>query len=145
MTLTKHAKIAASALAVAAVALAPAAAGAGAAPHKKKKKHAKTVTKTVGIHDNYYEPAKLTVRKNTIVKWQWPITTGDTHDVTLKKGPKGVKKSKPCTGGKITKCNKSGSGAIGIKFNPKFNKKGTYNFVCTIHPTTMKVKVVVKG
>ena len=31
-----------------------------------------------------------------------------------------------------------------VKFNPKFNKKGTYNFVCTIHPTTMKVKVVVK-
>ncbi len=37
-------------------------------------------------------PAKLTIPKGSTVKWQWPITTGDTHDVTLKKGPKGVKK-----------------------------------------------------
>ncbi len=50
------------------------------------------MTKKVGIFDNYYEPAKLTIPKGSTVKWQWPITTGDTHDVTLKKGPKGVKK-----------------------------------------------------
>ena len=84
------------------------------------------------------------VKKDAKVKFNWGSGNANTHNVTLKKGPKGVKKSKPCTGGKITQCNKSGSGAIGIKFNPKFNKKGTYNFVCTIHPTTMKVKVVVK-
>ena len=48
--------------------------------------------------------------------------------MTLKKGPKGVKKSKkPCAKGKITKCNRSASGSIGINFAPTFNKKGTYN------------------
>ena len=61
-----------------------------------------------------------------------------------KKGP-GVKKSKKqCAKGKITKCNKSASGSIGINFKPTFNKPGTYNFICTIHPTVMKMKVVVK-
>jgi len=101
--------------------------------------------KNVKVRDDFFSPTKVTVKKNAKVKFKWGSGNINTHNVTLKKGPNGVKKSKKaCTGGKITKCNKSASGAIGIKFNPKFNKKGTYNFVCTIHPTTMKVKVVVK-
>jgi plastocyanin len=129
MTLTKHAKIAASALAVAAVALAPAAAGAGAASHKKKK-HTKSVTKTVGIHDNYYEPAKLTVREGTIVKWQWPITTGDTHDVTLKKGPKGVKKFQ------------SEIAASDYSYKYRFKVAGKYHIICSLHEgMTMDITV----
>jgi plastocyanin len=102
--------------------------------------------KSVKVADDFFSPTKVKVKKNAKVKFKWDSMNINTHNVTLKKGPKGVKKSKkPCTGGKITKCNKSASGVLAIKFNPKFNKKGTYNFVCTIHPTTMKVKVVVKG
>lgn len=101
-------------------------------------------TKSVGVHDDYYAPTKVNVKKNAQVKFKWDGMNLNPHNVTLKKGPKGVKKSKPCTHGKITKCNKSGTGAIGIKFTPTFNKPGTYNFICTIHPTTMKMKVVVK-
>ena len=128
MTLTKHAKIAASALAVAAVALAPAAAGAGAASHEKKQP--KSVTKTVGIHDNYYEPARLTVRQNTIVKWQWPITTGDTHDVTLKKGPKGVKKFQ------------SEIAASDYSYKYRFKVAGKYHIICSLHEgMTMDITV----
>jgi len=97
----------------------------------------------VKVLDDFFKPTNVKIKKNKKVTWKWGQDFNQ-HNVTLKKGPKGVKKSKPCTGGKITKCNKSGSGTIGIKFNPKFNKKGTYNFVCTVHPTTMKVKVVVK-
>jgi plastocyanin len=99
--------------------------------------------KTVKVKDDFFSPTSVKVKKDAKVKFKWGSDNINTHNVTLKKGPKGVKKSKPCTGGKITKCNKSGSGTL-IKFNPKFNKKGTYNFVCTVHPTTMKVKVVVK-
>lgn len=101
-------------------------------------------TKSVGVHDDYYAPTKVKVKKNAKVKFKWDKINLNPHNVTLKKGPRGVKKSKPCTHGKITKCNKSGTGAIGIKFTPTFNKPGTYNFICTIHPTTMKMKVVVK-
>jgi plastocyanin len=130
MTLTKHAKIAASALAVAAVALAPAAAGAGAATHKKKKHHAKSVTKTVEIHDNYYEPAKLSIHKGSTVKWQWPITTGDTHDVTLKKGPKGVKKFQ------------SEIAASDYTYKRKFTVAGKYHIICSLHEgMTMDITV----
>ncbi len=102
-------------------------------------------TKKVGVYDDYFAPATLKVKKNTKVKFKWDKFNLNTHNVTLKKGPKGVKKTKkPCSKGKITKCNKSASGSVGINFAPKFNKKGTYNFICTIHPTVMKLKVVVK-
>jgi len=103
-------------------------------------------TKKVKVVDDFFTPTKLTVKKDTKVSFKWDKTNLNTHNVTLKKGPKGVKKSKkPCAKGKITKCNKSASGSVGINFAPKFNKKGTYNFICTIHPTVMKMKVVVKG
>ncbi|GIK76352.1 MAG: hypothetical protein BroJett022_00420 [Actinomycetes bacterium] len=101
-------------------------------------------TKTVQVADDYFAPTKVTVKKDAKVKFKWDPVNGNPHNVTMKKGPKGVKKSKACTSGKITKCNKSGTGAIGIKFTPKFNKKGKYSFVCTVHPTTMKMKVEVK-
>jgi plastocyanin len=126
MTLTKHAKIAAAALAAAGVALAPAVAGAGAATKKKPK----PVTKTVGIHDNYYEPAKLTVPKGSTIKWQWPITTGDTHDVTLKKGPKGVKKFQ------------SEIAASDYTYKRKLTVAGKYHIICSLHEgMTMDITV----
>ena len=60
-------------------------------------------------------------------------------------GPEGRQEDEAaCAKGKITKCNKSASGSIGINFTPTFNKKGTYDFVCTIHPTVMKLTVKVK-
>ena len=102
-------------------------------------------TAKVGVFDDYFSPAKLEVKKDTKVKFKWDDTNLNTHNATMNKGPKGVKKTKkPCAKGKVTECNRSGSGSIGINFAPTFNKKGTYNFVCTIHPTTMNVKVVVK-
>jgi plastocyanin len=32
----------------------------------------------------------------------------------------------------------------GAEFTDKFNTPGTYKFICTIHPTQMKLTVVVK-
>ena len=120
-------------IAVAAVAM-PAAGVAG------KGKKAK-----VAVKDDFFSPDTLKVKKNTKVNFKWNKMNLNTHNVTLKKGPKGVKKTKkPCAKGKITKCNKSASGSIGINFAPTFNKKGTYKFVCTIHPTVMQLTVKVK-
>lgn len=102
-------------------------------------------TAKVKVLDDFFSPATLKVKKDTKVSFKWDKMNLNTHNVTLKKGPKGVKKTKkPCAKGKITKCNKSASGSIGINFAPTFNKKGTYDFVCTIHPTVMKLTVKVK-
>jgi plastocyanin len=127
MTLTKHGKFAASALAVAAVALTPAVAGAGAAT---KKKPAKPTTEKVGIHDNYYEPAKLYVSKGSTIKWVWPSSTGDTHDVTLDSAPKGVKKFQ------------SEIAASGYTYSKKLTVAGKYHIICSLHEEmTMDITV----
>jgi plastocyanin len=99
----------------------------------------------VTVNDDYYSTSKLKVKKDTKVSFKWDSMNLDTHNVTLKKGPKGVKTTKkPCAKGKVTKCNRSANGAIGINFAPTFNKPGTYLFNCTIHPDLMQLKVVVK-
>ncbi len=102
--------------------------GAGGATEAKRK------PKIVKVRDDYYTPTSVTAKPGKTVKWTWGNVNTDSHDVTLKKGPKGVKKSK----------FRSIAGAIGITFRPKFEKTGTYNFYCTIHPDIMQMKVVIK-
>ncbi|MFN8111801.1 MAG: plastocyanin/azurin family copper-binding protein [Solirubrobacterales bacterium] len=98
----------------------------------------------VKVEDDFFSPTKLTVKQDTKVAFKWQKDNLNTHNVTMTKGPKGVKKTKkPCAKGDVTKCNKSASGSIGINFAPTFNKKGSYTFVCTIHPTVMKINVKV--
>ena len=47
--------------------------------------------KTADLGDNYFAPAKLTVKKGTTIVWKWDNTT-DVHDVVLRSKPAGVKK-----------------------------------------------------
>jgi plastocyanin len=98
---------------------------------------AETAKKTakVKVGDDFFSPTTLKVKKGTKVKWKWLPENGNPHNVTLTKGPKGVKK-KDLT---------SKTGSIGVKFNRKLKKKGTYKFICTIHATVMKQTVKVKG
>jgi plastocyanin len=63
------------------------AATAGAA----KKKAPTPKPKAIKVGDDFFSPKKLKVKKNTTIKWKWSADNADTHDVRLKKGPKGVK------------------------------------------------------
>ncbi len=113
------------ALALLAGVLALALAGASAtAKHRTK-------TKTVKVGDDYYSPAKLTIKKGTKVRWTWNADNTDTHDVRLKKGPHGVKKFK------------SELAASDYSFSKKFTKPGTYKIYCSLH-REMKETIVVK-
>lgn len=106
---------------------------------------AKTAKVTVG--DDFFAPVEVKVKKNDKVKWAWDPSNTNPHNVTMTKGPKGVKKGckrkgKDAYSPLISKCNKSATGAIGIKFTKKMDVKGKYTFICTIHPTMkMSVKV----
>jgi plastocyanin len=96
---------------------------------------AKAKTEKVKVLDDFYKPDNVKIKKNNKVKWKW----GDdfnTHNVALKKGPKGVKKSK---------FTSQTSSDEGFTFTKKFKKPGKYNFYCTIHPDVMTMKVTVKG
>ena len=91
-----------------------------------------TKTKSVKVLDDFYTPTKITINKGSRVKWVWGSGDIDRHSVTLTSGPKGTHiadfRSPTKTSG---------------TFKRKFTIKGTYKFHCTVHPTSMKMQVVV--
>jgi plastocyanin len=129
MRLMQHRRsFAMAACALGAAIAAPVARGAGNVSHKPK-----PVVKKVQVSDNFYSPTKVTITKGSSVNWVWSKTNFDTHNVTLIRGPKGVKKSK------FTSID----GSRGLHFKRRFTTPGTYHFECTIHPS-MNVAVTVK-
>jgi plastocyanin len=113
----------------AAIALVVAATAAGTASAGDPPAHA-AATKTVTIGDNFFSPKTLKVRKGTIVQWVWgPDNSGTAveHNVT---GAKGNRFASEDT----------------MKPDKPFRKRitRTTNVICTIHPTTMKLKITVK-
>jgi plastocyanin len=90
----------------------------------------------VSVADFYFGPDKATIKKGGAVKWVWASTNTEPHDVHLKKGPKGLKKP----GTYSTKT----TAVTNAEFKKKFETPGTYHFICTIHPTKMKLTVTVK-
>lgn len=90
-------------------------------------------TKVVAVADDFFSPGKVSIHKYDRVKWKWtPVF--NNHNVTLKSAPKHVRKSK---------FRSQTTSNPDYRFTRKFKKPGTYRFICTIHPTQMKVKVVV--
>src|SRR4051794_31335095 len=101
-------------------------AGAGKAPKPK----------VVSVADFYYAPAAVTLKKGGSILWKWASTNTQPHDVHLKSGPKKLAKK----GSYSTKT----TAVTNAQFKKKFETPGTYKFICTIHPTQMKMTVTVK-
>ena len=139
LKITRRAPLAAvTAVALTGAVAAPVASAAGHAParaatHATKPKH-KSVTKTVKVKDDFFSPSKMTIKVGDKVNFVWASTNINTHNVTLLKGPKGVKKSK------FT----SLSGSTDFHFERKFTVAGKYHFICTIHPSMMNFYLTVK-
>ncbi len=100
----------------------------------KPRHHKPAKPKIVKVADDYYSPTTLTVHKSASIRWAWSYSNYDTHNVRLKKGPRGVKKS----------VFRSPTGAVGIHFQRKLKKPGTYKFICSLHATVMRMTVTVK-
>jgi plastocyanin len=81
--------------------------------------------KTVKVSDNYYGPKSLTVGRGTKVTWKWVGVL--KHNVVVHAGPSAFSSKTQVRG----------------SYSHTFTKKGTYQLVCTIHPS-MKMTVVVK-
>src|SRR3954451_22617645 len=77
--------------------------------------------RTVEVRDYFYAPAKVNVQRGTTLVWRWPEGGGDTHDVELVRGPKGVK---PFA---------SGVANTEYRYARKLTKPGTYVFDCSLH------------
>jgi plastocyanin len=91
--------------------------------------------KTVKIGDNFYSPAKMTVKPYTKVTWRWPSLAsggGDTHDVYFLRRPKGIPHYQ------------SDPAAADYRYAKLLTKVGTYKIVCTFHEGEMTQTIVVK-
>jgi len=111
--------------------------GAGAASAKAPTATASAAKpKLVTVNDFFFGPSSVTVNKGGSVKWVWSSTNTAPHDVHLKSGPKGLKQR----GTYSTKT----TAVTDAEFKKSFPTAGTYKFICTIHPTEMKLTVVVK-
>jgi plastocyanin len=113
---------------VAAVALLGVTAAAAQAPKKPPVK--------VTVNDFYFAPTAVTVKKGGSVKWIWSEYNTYPHDVHLKQGPKGLKNK-----GRFSTTTTAVTDA---SFQRTFEVPGTYKFICTVHPSEMRMTVTVK-
>lgn len=117
---------------IAAVALALGGAGAVAAASgaADEPRASAAATKSVKVADNFFAPKRLTVVKNTTIKWKWSNRNADSHDVYLSRKPKGVKRFQ------------SPPAATFFTYKRKLEKAGTYKILCTFHENmTMRIDV----
>ncbi|HEU0024309.1 MAG TPA: plastocyanin/azurin family copper-binding protein [Thermoleophilaceae bacterium] len=82
--------------------------------------------KKVKVGDLFFRKAKITIQSGDTVRWTW---VGELpHDVTVKKGPRKFH-SKTKTSGTYRKT---------------IRKRGSYRYICSVHPDDMKGRIVVK-
>jgi plastocyanin len=91
----------------------------------------KPVRKVVQVGDDYFSPRKLKVRRGSTIVWRWLAVNGNTHDVKLKRGPKGVKRFH------------SDPAAADFRYRRKLKVKGRYRVVCTFHEH-MSMTIIVR-
>src|SRR6201991_3929331 len=83
-------------------------------------------TKTVAVKNNSFSPTTVSIHKGDKVTWKW-TQGGVPHNVS------------PASGG----AGSATSSKKGFTFTKSFSKAGTYKYICTIHPSQMKVTVKV--
>lgn len=84
---------------------------------------------TITVGNNFLSPSKKTVSTGTKVRFRW--TGGGTHRIVKRDGPGGAIRS-------AAKARK------GVHLARVLSKRGKYLFVCSLHPTEMRLKLVVK-
>lgn len=90
----------------------------------------------VTVNDFYFAPTSVTIKSGRAVKWIWSSYNSYPHDVHLKKGPAGLKNK-----GRFSTTTTAVTDA---SFQRTFELPGTYKFICTVHPSEMKMTVTVK-
>jgi plastocyanin len=85
---------------------------------------------TITVGNNFLSPSKKTISRGTKLEFRW--VGGERHHIVKTEGPGGAIQE-PATSKK------------GVNLAHTFNKRGTYKFVCTIHPTEMHLKLTVAG
>lgn len=106
----------------------------GAAPASAQAPRPKPTIVTV--NDFYFGPDAVTIKVGRAVKWIWSEANTYPHDVHLKHGPKRLKD-------RASYSTRTTAVTEAI-FKKTFERPGTYHYICTIHPTLMKLTITVK-
>jgi plastocyanin len=85
---------------------------------------------TIAVGNNFLSPSKKTIVTGTKLRFRW--AGGVRHHIVKSEGP----------GGEI---HSPATSKRGVNLTHLFNRRGTYRFVCTIHPTEMHLKLTVVG
>jgi plastocyanin len=85
-----------------------------------------SATKRVEVGDLYFRSRSISVQRGDTVRWVW---VGDAkHNVTVTRGPR-----------KFSSRTKT-SGA----YAKRLRRRGTYRYICTVHPDSMRARVMVE-
>jgi plastocyanin len=106
--------------------------GAGAASAQAPRPKPTIVT----VNDFFFGPDTVTIPKGRTVRWTWSETNTYPHDVHLKQGPKNLKNR--------ASYSTHTTAVTDATFKKTFERPGTYHYICTIHPTLMKLTLTVK-
>lgn len=81
------------------------------------------------VRDNFFKPKKVKIKKGSKVRWRW--RGSNPHNVALRKpgSRKVVKRSALKTSG---------------RFTYRFRRAGKWRAVCDVHPTTMRMRIIVR-
>lgn len=122
---------AAAALAVGAVALsalATTAAWASTTPRERPKRV------TVRVGDFFFGPRSVAIAPGDSIRWSWAAANTARHDVHLNSAPTGLPRRASYS---------TGPAGPGASFRKAFPRAGTYRYVCTLHPSLMRMTVEV--
>lgn len=103
---------------------------AGSAPIDRAAK-----AETIKVVDFELRPSDVELKSGRSLDFRWSPRNSNPHHIVLRSGPNGIDKAD------FT----SATGERGVDFTPRFAKAGTYRFVCSIHPISMKLTVDVTG
>lgn len=90
----------------------------------------------VTVNDFFFGPDSLTIHKGKTVRWVWSESNTYPHDVHLKQGPQNLKE-------RSTYSTRT-TAVTGAVFKKTFRRPGTYRYICTVHPTLMKLTLTVR-
>lgn len=90
----------------------------------------------VTVNDFYFGPDAVAIKAGRTVKWVWSEANTYPHDVHLKQGPKRLKER--------ASYSTRTTAVTGATFKKTFERPGTYHYICTIHPTLMKLTITVR-
>jgi plastocyanin len=87
---------------------------------------AASATKRVRIGDNFFSRTSLTIQRGDRVRWVWVGRA--PHNVTVTTGPREFRSTTKRDGA----------------YSKRLRARGTYRYICTVHPSDMRAKVVVR-